>query len=163
MARLFDATELEQLITCSKRVQQPPRRDMISEGKMLRNDMTLVSSDGRHAFRAFFRISQEFRENFSLGLIYILATDPGSFVLLRCNGQHGGTVAHPHHAHFHIHRCSAEDLNQGILEPRRIELTTAYASFIQAQIYFLNTINLEDRFQYFPKLQQGNLFPEDIT
>lgn len=106
------------------------------EGKMKRNDMTLQSAEGRHSFRVFLRQSDEFPENFSIGLIYAPGEEPGSFQLIRYNGQHGGERVHPHHAVFHIHRSKADDINAGILEPRHIEQSTAYASFRQALAHF---------------------------
>jgi hypothetical protein len=134
---------------------------MRTEGKMKRKEMTLRSSDGSEAFRVFLRQSLEFAENFSLGLIYVPIGDPGSFALVRCNGQHGGTVSQPHHAYYHIHKCTADDLNDGILEPRRIEQTSAYASYLEALGYFLDMINLENAEVFFPGIRQRLLFNDD--
>ena len=101
--RTFTDEELESLIRCRKEVVDPPRREMRVDGKMKRNDMTLKSADGAHSFRVFMRQSEEFLENFSIGLVYQPGEEPGSFQLIRCNGQHGGERVHPHHAVFHVH------------------------------------------------------------
>jgi len=99
--RTFTDEELKSLIACPKQVIAPPRREMRLDGKMKRNDMTLKSADGKHEFRVFMRQNDEFPENFSIGLMYLPNEEPGSFQLLRCNGQHGGERVHPHHAAFH--------------------------------------------------------------
>jgi hypothetical protein len=159
--RTFTDEELAGLVACSKLVVDPPRREMRVDGKMKRNDMTLKSKDGKHAFRVFMRQSEEFPENFSVGLMYFPGEDPGSFQLVRCNGQHGGEKVHPHHALFHIHRSKADDINAGILEPRNIEQTNAYASFREALSHFCAIIQLERPDDYFPGLSQARLFPSD--
>ena len=63
------------------------------DGKMKRNDMTLKSTDGKHSFRAFLRQSEEFPENFSVGLVYQPGEEPGSFQLIRCNGSMEASVS----------------------------------------------------------------------
>jgi hypothetical protein len=160
--RTFTEADLDRLIRCRKQVTDPPRREMRQDGKMRRNDMNLKSADGDDAFRVFMRQSEEFPENFSVGLVYLPGEDPGSFQLLRCNGQHGGERVHTHHAVFHIHRTSAEDINGGILEPRQIEQAPAYASYREALAHFCRVINLENPDDYFPGISQQILsFPED--
>ena len=161
--RTFTDDELAALITCPKQVVDAPRREMRLDGKMKRNDMTLKSTDGKHLFRAFLRQSDEFPENFSVGLMYQPNEEPVSFQLIRCNGQHGGERVHPHHAVFHVHRCKADDLTAGILEPRHIEQTTAYASFREALSHFCRMIQLERPDDHFPGITQIRLFPDDET
>ena len=159
--RTFTDDELAALIISPKQVVDPPRREMRLEGKMKRNDFTLKSTDGKHSFRVFMRQSDVFPENFSLGLIYQPNEDPGSFQLVRLNGQHGGERAHPHHAVFHIHRCKADDINADILEPRQIDQTSAYASFREALAHFCGMIKLEKPDECFPGITQPRLFPQD--
>jgi len=152
--RTFTDEELANLLSCPKQVDDPPKREMRIDGRMKRNDMTLKSADGKHSFRVFIRQSDDFPENFSAGLIYQPNEDPGSFQLVRCNGQHGGERVHPHHAVFHVHRSKADDINAGILEPRHIEQSPAYASFHEALAYFCRLICLENPDQYFPGIAQ---------
>jgi len=159
--KTFTDDELESLIHCPKQVVDPPRREMRVDGKHRRNDMTLKSIDGEHSFRAFIRQSEEFPENFSVGLVYQPGENPGSFQLIRFNGQHGGERIHPHHAVFHVHRSKAEDINAGILEPRQIEEAGAFASFREALAHFCRLIKLESPDNYFPGISQHLLsFPE---
>jgi hypothetical protein len=159
--RTFTDNELDALIACPKQVVGPPRREMRLDGKMKRNDMTLKSADGKHAFRVFMRQSEEFSENFSVGLIYQPNEEPGSFQLIRFNGRHGGDLVHPRHAVFHVHRCKADDINDGIFEPRHIEKATTYASFREALAEFCRRVQVEKPDDYFPGLDQARLFPGD--
>lgn len=158
--RTFTDQELGHLISCSKEIVEAPRREMRQDGKMKRNEMTLKSSTSKDEFRVFLRQSDDFPENFSIGLVYIPGEEPGEFILLRYNGQHGGTKVHPHHALFHSHRMSAEDLSNGIKEPKVIE-PAKYASFAEALRAFCQNIGLSNADSYFPGLNQGRLFPED--
>jgi len=159
----FTEQDIASLITCPKEVVDPPRREMKLEGKMKRNEMTLRSADKRHEFRVFMRQTEEFQENFSIGLVYLPHEDPGEFILMRCNGQHGGTRMHPHHGVYHIHRIRAEDLSDGVKEPRVIEQTGEYASFSEALRFFCHRINLNEADQHFPGLIQRRLFPDEET
>ena len=157
---IYTDEDLSQLISCQKRISQPPRKEMRAEGGYLRNDMELESLDGKHAFRAFMRQSRQFPENFSLGLDYLPKDEPGSFLVLRCNGRHGGHKVHPHHLYCHIHRSKAEDVNAGLRVERHIEPTGEYAAFRDALRYFLLAVSVQatDLSQYFPGLSQANLF-----
>lgn len=159
--RTFTDAELDALIGCAKRVLNPPRRQMLTVGLHERNDMTLESEDAQHRFQVFMRRSVPFPEDFSIGLDYLPGEEPGSFCLLRCNGQHGGSKAHPHHAYFHIHRSLAEDINTGMKAERQIQQTHEYASFRKALAYFLGRINFAEVDKHFPGLNQGELFPGD--
>ena len=157
---IYTDEDLSQLISCQKRISQPPRKEMRAEGGYLRNDMELESLDGKHAFRAFMRQSRQFPENFSVGIDYLPKDEPGSFCLMRCNGMHGGHKIHPHHLICHIHRSKAEDVNSRLLVERHIEPTGEYAAFRDALRYFLLAVSVQatDLSQYFPGLSQANLF-----
>jgi hypothetical protein len=152
--------DLTQLIACQKRITQPPRREMRTDGQMLRNDMELESIEGKHRFRVFMRQNRTFSENFSLGIDYLPKDDPGSFCLLRCNGRHGGNKVHPHHTNCHIHRGKADDINAGIRVERHIEAIGEYAAFLDALNFFLLQINVtsSDLSKYFPNVIQADLF-----
>lgn len=133
---------------------------MRMEGAYLRNDMELESLDGKHAFRAFMRQNRQFHENFSVGLDYLPKDEPESFLVLRCNGMHGGHKVHPHHLNCHIHRSKAEDVNAELRVERHIEPTGEYAAFRDALRYFLLAVNVQsaDLTQYFQSLTQADLF-----
>jgi hypothetical protein len=154
---VFTDQELAELIACPKQVVEAPRREMRVDGKMKRNEMMLKSPDGKNQFRVFMRQSDDFPENFSIGLVYLPGEEPGEVILIRCNGQHGGTRVHPHHAVFHTHRMKAEDLNAGIKEARLIEQASDYASFTDAARVFCRRIQLEETDKHFPGSNQGLL------
>ena len=151
---------LVELVGCPKRITQPPRLQMKSEGAYLRNEMILESLDGKHGFRVFMRQNRDFPENFSIGLDYVPKEEPGSFCLIRCNGVHGGHKVHPHHLHCHVHRTNAEDVNAGLRVERHIEPTQSYAAYIDGFRHFVLATNIQssDLSQHFPNLGQGQLF-----
>jgi len=159
--RAYTDKELGDLVKCPKCVVEPPLKQMKQERGSRRNNMTLQSKDGEYRFRVFIRQCVEFEEDFSVGLDYFPKDEPGSICLLRCNGQHGANQAFPHHAHYHIHRAKAEDINAGIKIERHIEITSEYASFRDGLAYFLTLISLEEVGKYFPGLSQKNLFLSD--
>ena len=117
---IYTDEDFTQLIACTKRITQGPRREMRVDGQMLRDEMEFESLDGKHSFRVFLRQSRQFNENFSIGIDYLPKDEPGSFCLLRCNGMHGGHKVHPHHLNCHIHRSKAEDVNAGLRVERHI-------------------------------------------
>ena len=160
--RTFTDQELAGLVSCTKKVEEKPAQAMRTDKKMRRNEMTLLSQEGQHRFSVFLRQSTEFPEDFSVGMDYLPNEEPGRFITLRCNGQHGGTLAHPHHAYFHIHRTLAADINAGIKDARQIEITTAYASFDEALFHFCRLVGLTDADieTCFPGLAQRRLFPD---
>lgn len=143
----YDQKELDELISCPKMLSEPPRRDLRLVGADWRNDMKLVSEGQPGEFSAFFRRSDEFPENFSVGLIYDPKDGSGEITLLRCNGQHGvfnGTFdpRHPHWG-YHVHRATEQALNAGLKAEKYASTTTEYASYEQAVQYFLKLINLD--------------------
>ena len=156
----YSEDDLKNLITCRKRISQPPRDEMRREGNTLRNEMELESLDTQHSFYVFMRQSREFSENFSIGIDYLPRDEPGRFCLLRCNGRHGGNREHPHHSHCHIHRSTAGDVNAGIRAERHIEQIGEYASYRDALFYFLKLINIteSDLAKHFPEIIQADLF-----
>ncbi len=157
---IYTDEDLLQLIACQKRITQPPRKEMRTDGQMLRDEMEFESLDEKHSFRVFMRQSRQFAENFSVGLEYVPKDEPGSFCLLRCNGMHGNHITHTHHLTCHIHRSKAEDVNAGLRVEKHIEPTSEYAAFRDALRYFLRAVNVQaaDLSQYFPSLTQVELF-----
>ena len=92
------------------------RKELRLVGTDWRNDMKMVSKGHPGEFNAFFRRSEDFPENFSIGLSYDPKDGSGEITLLRCNGPHGvfnGTFdpTHPHWG-YHIHKnlCTVASL-----------------------------------------------------
>jgi hypothetical protein len=161
---MYTDQELTELIACEKRISAPPRKELRIEGQMLRNDMDLQSLDGRESFHVFMRQSRQLPENFSIGLTYISASEPGNICLIRYNGMHGGSVAHPHHATCHIHRCIAEDVNAGIRIERHIVVASDYAAYRDALRSFLLATGVQstDLATHFPGIMHDDLFGEEM-
>jgi len=160
---LYTDQELAELIACEKSIHDLTRKEMRIEGQMLRNEMDLLSLDGKHAFRVFMRQNRQLPENFSIGLIYLSSSEPGSFCLMRYNGMHGGDNVHPHHAACHIHRCVADDLNAGIKTERHVAFTAEYAAYRDALRCFLLAAGVQpaDIAAHFPETMQDDLFSEE--
>lgn len=151
--RNYSQTELDTLISCPKRVTEPPLKEMKMDKGHRRNDMKLVSCDGKMDFLVFMRINDFFPENFSIGLIANPKDEPWSFLLLRCNGPHGEHTnerfddEHPHYG-FHVHRADAEFLASGQAPERFAEKTEAYASYEEALGHFVRMTNIQNVAQY---------------
>jgi hypothetical protein len=154
------------LISCPKQVSEPPKREMTLFGADWRNGAKLIASDGTDGvFSIFMRKNEDFREDFSIGLMYCPQDDPETITLLRCNGRHGDFNANidPDHPHFnfHIHRASEEAIDAGGKPEKFASKTTEFASYEEALQYFVKAINLnsKDVEKHFPSSAQFPLFP----
>jgi hypothetical protein len=165
--KTWTQSELDELISCSKQVVDPPRKGMRAERGHQRNDLTLDSLDGVQRFSVFMRINERFPENFSIGLIYNPRDEPGDLALLRCNGMHGEYDNSPMedpqpHFGYHIHRAKADVINAGLPPLKFAELTDVYASFPEALQHFLKLANIVNAEAYFSTGNQLPLFtPEE--
>src|SRR5215213_6739687 len=142
---------IQEILLCAKEVIDSPK-GMKEDRGHLKNNFTLQSVDGLYSFNRFIRQCIKFNEDFSIGLDYNPKNEKGTITLLRCNGLHGGTVENPHHAYYHIHKCSADRINQGLRPEGIIELTTEYSTLETAIQYFVKYINIvpQDRQKFFP-------------
>lgn len=155
---------IRNLITCAKRVTEPPAREFKEENRHRRKDMRLQSTDGEHrTFDVFIRQSLEFAEDFSLGLMY-LSPEGKRMTLVRFNGQHDQSNnpldLQKTHFQYHIHTATADNLNDGRYDKHPAEPATRYASFEEATIEFLATVQLaqEDIAKHFPGCEDLPLF-----
>ena len=153
----YQQQELEELITCPKRIIEPPRRDMRLERGSFHNDFELETIgdniNDKIKFSVFMRKNESFPENFSIGLIVYPKDEYGSFCILRYNGPHGDHVnslldPHPHFG-FHIHEAKAENIMEGFSSELYAELTKSYGSYEEALLHFLKRINIENADKYF--------------
>ena len=110
-------------------------------GAHWRNDCKLVANGVEGEFSVFIRRSEDFPENFSIGIVYEPKDGSGEITLLRCNGQHGifNSSFDPHHAHFtyHIHRASETAIAHGFKPEKFAENTEDFASFEGAVQHFV--------------------------
>lgn len=145
---------LQEVITCPKRVVKADRKKMILENRHYKNKLDLLSTDDRYAFKMFMRQSDEFIEDFSVGLIW---TNPQehinvnkSIVMLRCQGPHDGkqAVGFDLHHDFHTHEISLSDIqDKRFLKPSNRTINNNFRSFEQALMFFVEKcaiINIED-------------------
>lgn len=152
--------QINELICEEKIIIEKPKAQFKEESQHLRNDFILNSSDGQRKYSVFIRKHKNFIENFSIGLIY--HSDEGAINLYRCNGNHGEVIKEKTysipHFNYHIHRISAELLENNINKPALIEETQEYASFEQALAYFCRYVNIKDADKYFPLINQLTIF-----
>jgi len=130
-----------------------------------RNDCKLVAGGVEGEFSVFMRKSEDFPENFSIGMLYTPKDGSGEITLLRCNGQHGifnGSFA-PDHPHFsyHIHRASEIAITNGFKPEKYAEKTEEFASFEEAVQHFVKLINLDpaDAMKHFPDKTSQVMLP----
>ena len=144
-------SDLEDLISCRKIIVSKPRREPKDAGSHLRNDMTLMAENGLYSFSVFMRISKEFPENFSIGLILLNAIEGAEKItLVRYNGIHGGHIEFPHHIVPHIHRITADRIADGIYSEGHAETTDTYSTFQDALSAFCRRCNIVDAEKIFP-------------
>jgi hypothetical protein len=161
---IFTEASIEELISCPKRIKDPPSKSFREENRHRRKDMCLESlRDPGETFDVFIRQSLEFPEDFSVGLIYRMP-DGKRLTLVRYNGQHDQAndpldLAKPHFQ-YHIHTATAENLNNEQHHKHPAEITPHYASFEEAIGMFLTRISLEvaEATEHFPHLQQLSFF-----
>lgn len=157
---------IRDLITCPKRVSDPPAREFKEENRHRRKDMRLQSTDGHNrTFEVFIRQSLEFSEDFSLGLMY-LSPEGKRMTLVRFNGQHDQSndpldLAKTHFQ-YHIHTATAANLNDGRYDKHPAAPAARYASFEEATVEFLAAIQLDqgDVARHFPGFEDLPLFRE---
>ncbi len=166
--RRYTQQEIDNLIACPKVVSEPPKRDMKLDRGHFRKDMRVKSTDDKLEFRVFMRRSQDLPENFSIGLAFLAKDGSGELILLRCNEPHGGynDAFDPGHPHwdYHVHRASAEMIDAGLRPEKAATANMDFASYEEAEQYFLRATNVIDARTYFGDLAQGILpFPDEET
>ena len=141
----YTQEELERLISCSKIIVDPPKREMKLIRGNLCNSMKLESKDGEHGFLVFIRKHERFAENFSVGLTFQHKDQRGKSTIIRCNGPtaySNNPLDCNVHFSYHIHRMSIEDFNNGCEHPYDKMPSKDYASYEEALSYFINLVNI---------------------
>lgn len=153
-----------ELIACHKHAVKAEKRSMYSEHRHRRNEIVLISDNQQYKFKMFMRISNEFIEDFSVGLIW---TNPNEFIginksiiLLRCQGPHDSKMplkSDIHHS-YHIHQMTEDDLlHKRYQKPSNSGITEEFHSFNQAVLYFVNKcaiIGVEEVIDDFPSEEE---------
>ena len=161
---IFTSLSIDELISCEKQIIEAPARDFNEENRHRRRDMRLQDMGAeKRIFSVFIRQSLEFAEDFSLGLVY-LSQDGKRMTMIRYNGQHDQSND-PYdlaksHFQYHIHKATAENLNNGRYAKHPAIATRDYASFGEATTEFLQTIGLraDDISIHFPGMDSLPLF-----
>jgi len=159
--------EIKKLISCPKKIiGSDPKKGMKPDNKsefVQRRNLEVCSLLGEEEFSIFLRKNLALIEQFSIGLQYkTKIKDQGTITLLRYNGMHGtyNYSKDGHFGNFHIHLITEDLVEKGIYEPKDIKLTTAYNTFDQATMLFLNEINIQNIRDYFPSTdKQIEMFP----
>ena len=107
---------IQELISCPKKPLKAERKKLLLENRHYKNNIALTSIDGKYQYKMFMRKSDEFIEDFSIGLIWTNANEhiniSKSIILLRCQGPHDGKQpldSDTHHS-YHTHTITIEDI-----------------------------------------------------
>ena len=140
----FTDEQIAQLMALAKRVENPSAKSK-NEGKHIRRDFRVVSTDGAHQFALFTRQSSLLPQGFSAGLRW-LAKSGESVMLMRCNGSD-----HPHTNSIerdrfepacHIHQATERYLAVGQKVEGYASLTTAYRTLEGALHHIVQRCNI---------------------
>ena len=86
---IYDQAEIDALLGCPKTITDPPKRSTKLVNADYRNDMKLIASNGIGGeFAVFMRQSEDFPENFSVGINKQHNDGRPERTLVGCNGQH---------------------------------------------------------------------------
>jgi len=153
---LTDDTIIQSLKTCPKRILRFQNKELCESDRYKRQDIELVSEDGKERFHVFIRKSLELADDFSIGLQHIAIEDSERTVIFRCNGRYcppdSADAVTPHHSEFHIHSGKAENIAAGLKAEAGAVITHSYASFDGALAYFMRTCNINGADRYFHDL-----------
>ena len=149
----LDQGIIEKLLSCEKCVIEAPKKNMQLKNRSYRNDMKVASIDLKYNFSVFMRISEDFPEDFSIGLIY-LDENGKNYMLFRCNGPHGESLSdfltdEPHYG-YHEHLI-LPDTNA-----MRSIITTEYGTYQDAVIHFCEKCNIVDAKSYLTFIKNDN-------
>jgi len=143
---------LQEVLFCDKVAVRADRKKLSFSNRHRRNNIYLKSKDGKYEYKLYLRQSEDFLEDFSVGLIWMnpanfIEISKSSIILLRCQGPHDGKepLGSDIHHDYHIHTITLEDFkDKRYQKPSGRVSTTAFSSFEQAIFYLLNDYNVKD-------------------
>lgn len=154
---------IQELILCPKKAVRAERKRMQPINRSLRNKIALVSTDGKYTYNLFLRQSEEFIEDFSVGLIW---TNTASYIgvnkeiiLIRFQGPHdtGKPLGEDLHHDYHIHEITVSDINERrYMRPSSKETSKNFSSFAGALhhiVSYCGIIALDQHIDY-PKTHE---------
>lgn len=143
---------LREVLYCNKVAVRADRKKLSFSNRHRRNNIYLVSEDGKYEYKFYLRQSEDFLEDFSVGLIW---TNPAKYVeiskssviLLRCQGPHDGKepLGSDIHHDYHIHTITLDDfIDKRYQKPSGRVSTSAFSSFEQAIFYLIAEYKVKD-------------------
>lgn len=136
---------ISELIACPKKAIKADRKQMIAINRSYRNNVTLRSEDCRYTYILFLRQSEEFMEDFSVGLKWTNAAEhigvSKEILLIRFQGPHdsGKPLGEDLHHDYHIHQITANDVNQHrYFRPSNLGVSKEFYSFSSALFAFID-------------------------
>lgn len=165
-------TLISNLIVCPKKALKADRKRMLSVNRSLRNKVTLISEDGEYTYALFLRQSEEFMEDFSVGLTWTNAEKhlniSKDIILIRFQGPHdsGKPLGEDLHHDYHVHQISVEDIKEHrYLRPSNKGVTNSFSSFAGALFEMISHCHISDLEQcidlsqfHAPMIGQTSLF-----
>lgn len=164
-------TLLQEVLFCNKVAIRADRKKLSFANRHRRNNIYLVSEDGKYEYKFYLRQSEDFLEDFSVGLIWTnpanyIEISKSSVILLRCQGPHDGKepLGSDIHHDYHIHTITLDDFkDKRYQKPSGRVLTSAFSSFEQAIFYLINEYkvkNVESVVELPEEVDQTSLFEE---
>jgi len=143
---------LQDLLFCNKFAIRADRKKLSFSNRHRRNNIYLLSENRKYEYKLFLRQSEDFLEDFSVGLIWTNPTNyieisKNSVILLRCQGPHDGKepLGTDIHHDYHIHMITLDDFaDKRYQKPSGRMLTSEFSSFEQAIYYLISTHNIKD-------------------
>lgn len=89
---MYSQVFIDTLMSCPKKITQG-WREVKDVRYGVKKVFEMESVDGSYQFSGFYTQNAFFKEDFSIGLVYVSKTEMGKVLLIRCNGLHGGTNA----------------------------------------------------------------------
>jgi len=128
----------------------------LKDKKSMNSNIDLHCNDVEGRFYIFTRQHEEFKDNYSIGLMYTIKGK--KYNLIRVNGSE---TQHKikHHRKPHEHILTVEDIKESReCRPSKIEYEISCVSFQDAILYFLKRANINYKEDYFSDLFEYNLF-----
>jgi len=149
----YTDSKIRELIKIPKKVVKPPAKNSKSQWMYEQYNLNVASENNKLYFYVYTRQSTEFKEDFSIGLVY-LPQDSERIRILRYNGLHGehtnpDNTKIINKCHFHI--ATENCIKLGIKPDKQAEIASEYSTFEEALKVFWKDINiLDDIKEYFP-------------
>lgn len=161
---------IQDLIVCPKKAVKAERKRMLSVNRSLRNRVALISLDGSYTYDLFLRQSEDFLEDFSVGLIWTNADKHigvnKQIILIRLQGPHdtGEPLGKDLHHDYHVHKITVADINERrYLRPSSKESSKKFSSFAGALFHISEYCDITGLDKYIDLPQANEPSPDQIS